>query len=137
MLYAVDSMLIRVGKILRMLGFDTYIRGDESFFKFLEKSLGRVVLTKRKNFPYLTSTRILSFEDSRDDESIVAFVLKFFQKPNDDLFLSRCLECNTEIILLSEQFNLHKCPTCNRIYWEGSHVARMKDLRDRILTKSR
>jgi uncharacterized protein with PIN domain len=61
-------------------------------------------------------------------------------RPDPDLFLGRCLVCNVSVrevstdevaqripaLVLDLHEVFHQCPTCGRIYWEGTHAERMK-----------
>ncbi len=133
-------MLIRVGRILRMLGYDTYIRGDETFEEFCSGE-GIILTRRRKGIPEDAEGRVLVFGNDLDDLSIVRRIVELFGKPDESLFLTRCLECNSLLETpkdIPEDLNvpldsLTFCPTCGKYYWEGSHVRRMKKLLKRIL----
>ncbi|MBM3301333.1 MAG: hypothetical protein FJY85_15435, partial [Deltaproteobacteria bacterium] len=61
-------------------------------------------------------------------------------RPDPDLFLSRCLVCNVPVeeghvetvaqrvpaAVLDLKEIFHECPRCGRVYWEGTHAARIK-----------
>jgi hypothetical protein len=61
-------------------------------------------------------------------------------RPDPKLFLSRCLICNIPVReterenaagkvpdgIFQTSRNFNECPSCGRIYWEGSHAERMR-----------
>lgn len=127
--FAVDGMLRGTGKILRMMGFDTYIRCNEPFEEFLKRARRekRIVVTTRKGMG-------ITLNELRN------IIKKLEIKP-----LTRCLICNTPLKELSrddvladetisgkipskiidrfEDFCI--CEICRRVYWEGTHADRM------------
>jgi uncharacterized protein with PIN domain len=62
-------------------------------------------------------------------------------------FLSRCLECNIHLVnvareeaaervppyVLATQEDFQRCPACDRLYWRGTHRARMAEELERMV----
>ncbi len=124
--FLVDAMLQKVGKWLRILGYDTYIakrEEDKELLKILEKEK-RILITsdrsfakeaKEKGYPVYLFLR-------RGPRSILSFLIKELSLDTRKYFLSRCSICNT---LLVKRGDRYFCPFCKKEYWEGSHVRRM------------
>jgi uncharacterized protein with PIN domain len=146
-LFVLDVHLARLCKYLRMVGLDCLWKPDYSDEELINISNleERYLLTRDRvlfqqanpDFVYYVQA-ILPQEQF--EEVIKNFKLgKWIRK--GDRFLSRCLECNTLIESIQagsvpesvpeavkmrhEEFFF--CPTCQRIYWKGSHFDRMKE----------
>jgi uncharacterized protein with PIN domain len=62
---------------------------------------------------------------------------------------SRCSACNALLVpatrdevaaevpprVLASEQQYRRCPGCGRVYWRGSHAARMKTVLDRVLAE--
>ncbi len=136
--FAVDAMLGRLAKALRMLGYDTRYdsRIEDSKLKLLAVREGRIVLTRDReivetNLPL----RVVLVESDRPDEQLRQVVEEFSLDTRGSLF-TRCLVCNTPVedaprdevegrvppYVLSTQERFVRCPSCGRIYWAATHV---------------
>ncbi|XGC81614.1 DUF5615 family PIN-like protein [Bdellovibrio bacteriovorus] len=141
LLFFVDENLLGLVKRLRMMGIDSSTLPGASDDAVLEVAIqeNRIILTKdRKFFERLPDGRgyFVKAEDAKDQ---LLEVLEQFPLQEYDDALSRCFQCNTPIqaiekdevkervdaktYSLYEQF--YECPTCLRIYWEGSHFDKM------------
>ncbi len=150
--FVVDSMLGRLARWLRAMGYDTvYVRhvrdGD---LLALARSEGRILLTRDARLArsvgegeaYLVRAERL---EAQLDEVVAACGLE----PGPGL-LSRCLECNHLLTslrpdalhgripphILASHREFSGCPACGRIYWEGSHAQRMRDRLRRFSARS-
>ncbi len=146
--FLVDGMLEGAGKILRMMGFDVYIRkGNEPLHEFITRS--GFILTSRKRWDTglwrKVEGRIKVFEPDTPMEDVVVWVLKEFGIPPQEKFFSRCLVCNTPVIIPNEMpplkwvnpSTVRYCPACKKYYWEGSHTRRMRKLIERLIERAR
>lgn len=140
--FAVDAMLGRLALWLRLLGFDAFYEADVDDAALARRALdeGRILLTRDRalaeawTVPGLT---LVASEDSREQLREVArrFGLAAHARP-----FSRCSRCNAELEPASREAVLAdvpprvaathvgflRCPGCRRVYWEGSHVERMR-----------
>ncbi len=145
MKFVCNSMLGRLAKYLRMLGYNTlYFRDirDDKLLSFT--SQGYIILTRdkalgnRKNVIILKSTNVI--DQLRELKEILG--ISFDRRD------CRCPECNTPLIKVtdkkpligkipSEILNSHDifyiCPNCGKIYWEGSHWYNFVDSVKKIL----
>lgn len=137
--FAVDRMLGRLARWLRILGHDVAY-GPQLCGRALAacaRREGRILVTRdtrlvrERNLPphvFVTADRF------REQLAEVARVV-----PLGGAFLGRCLECNrvleavakTEVrdrvppYVFATQDTFHRCPRCGRIYWPATHRARM------------
>ena len=140
--FVLDVHLGKLAQLLRMLGFDALYRNDAREKDILDMAArdDRIVLSKSASL--LGSSTITAGYRIRSDnprEQLVEVLERF------DLWLcahpfQRCLHCNTILIAVPKQEILDRlpekvralscaftwCPTCDQLYWEGTHVERMR-----------
>ncbi len=138
-----DEMLVRLGHWLRAAGYDTEIAVPEmSDREILESALDqqRKLITrdrKLNEFRLAKETVVLlranSFEDCIE-EVTSKLRIDWQHRP-----FCRCMRCNTllheatvkQVDELNRSFkktvnNVYYCPRCEQLFWEGSHVTRMR-----------
>lgn len=146
--FVLDVHLGRLAAYLRMAGFDALYRNDAGDPELAEISQReRRVLLTRDRYLLMRSQvdRGYWVRSSVPKEQLVE-VLKRFQLARTVRPFTRCLVCNAELETVEpdsvrellppgarEQRELSRCTRCNRIYWEGSHHARMR----RVLEEAR
>ncbi len=128
--FDVDGMLGRLAKRLRMLGLATA-------FPVTEPAPDRTFVTARTS-PPLGDTVVITAESV--DEQLAEFLEQTQLEPDHALFFSRCLICNEPVTAIPKEEardrvptavyrrfkTFRRCPTCGRIYWEGSHTDRAR-----------
>lgn len=141
-------MLGRLARWLRLLGFDCAYSAetrDEELVR-LGVSEGRIILTRDRGLPqewWVPGIYLLQEEKVRDQ---VAEVIRRFDLASSIRLLSRCNECNRvlnrvprsditgrvprRVLELHDVFS--ECRGCRRVFWEGSHTARIRLLVDRL-----
>ena len=142
-----DSMLGKLARWLRLMGFDTRYNcsiSDEELIKIAKKE-NRIILTKdremvNKNKKY-RGNNFIFISDSDTDQQIKTVIKSLNLNPWKGLF-SRCVYCNHLVekiedvtkfkdkippyaLVTSPSF--YYCPVCNRVYWEGSHHKKIKE----------
>jgi len=139
-----DSMLGRLAKNLRMLGFDTlYARllSPQALAQIaLEQQ--RIILTRRTVFSKSTAADSVVYIRSNDPKEQLREVItacsisRAFIRP-----FTICLRCNVPLAdlakkaaagrvpdyVLSTVDHFAACPSCGRVYWKGTHYANMAD----------
>jgi uncharacterized protein with PIN domain len=142
MRFATDATLGKLGRYLRVAGFDTLCqhqsRHGDVFWSTLDDQ--RVILTRTRALASRLRQRHLIFVRDNDPLKQVRQVIADVGITQDDLKpLSRCLDCNTTIRQVDKwsvkgrvpayvwhhQQSLNICGQCQRIYWPGSHHDRM------------
>jgi uncharacterized protein with PIN domain len=151
MKFAVDCMLGKLAKWLRILGFDAVffpaIADDELLHLALKE--GRVLLTR--DTALLERARAIDtlFITNDDWRLQLQQVLDGKNLRSRCRPYSRCLECNVGLKPISkararnlvtpfvyetaEDFSL--CPECGRVFWKGSHHEDMQRMIEQILRK--
>ena len=142
-------MLGRLARWLRVLGYDTSYDMALADPVLVEgaNAQGRILLTRdRRLLRELRPWRALEVQhdDPLQQLKIVVEALAL-EAPAD--WFTRCLLCNALLaeLTLAEALPLlpegldaipepvRRCPACGRLYWEGSHVRRMRAAVERVL----
>jgi len=148
--FLTDTMLGKLAKYLRMLGFDTvyFPQGDRLCLIDLAVKQGRVFLTRDKTIVRTLSDlpELLCINDNSPIKQLQQ-VIKYFELTlNENNFFTRCLRCNQLLVKISAQEVEHRvpayiatiqqeffvCQKCERVYWKGTHQKRMSDMIKRI-----
>jgi uncharacterized protein with PIN domain len=147
--FAVDAMLGRLARWLRVLGYDTWYdsRVHDAALVRLADEEDRVLLTRDRHL--LRELRPTRAVEVRRDEPLLQLrdvVGTLALTPPAALF-TRCMLCNAPLVELTREQALpllpegvqgiegpvRRCPDCGRVYWDGSHVRRMRAALDRVL----
>ena len=142
--FIADSMLGRLARWLRALGFDVAydpFAEDRALLRRAREA-GRVLLTRDSRLVQVRDCPPYIFVESDRLEDQLAQVkeaagLNFAEV----CFLTRCMECNgllSEVdkasircevppYVFSTQTDFRRCPRCRRVYWGGTHVPRLQE----------
>ena len=157
MKFLVDAMLGHVARWLRVLGMDTvdYRQcgvDDESLLEYAKES-GRIFLTRDSNL-YARAKKLGIHVILLSSEGIVDALAELSRElgiPLEiDLGKTRCPMCNTplkrkpssevrgipEVIRRRFEY-VYACEGCGKVYWTGSHYARMKETLERARMRAR
>jgi uncharacterized protein with PIN domain len=143
-----DEMLKGLGRWLRAAGYDVAVEPDGTSDKVLlerARDEGRILLTRDRRFAeqMSNSEKVVLLDCNQEDDCIEELSEKlqvnWLYKP-----FTRCLACNTPLIEgTSEQWDqvpdfsrqratrVLYCPSCEQLFWDGSHVKRMKERLER------
>jgi len=145
--FVVDGHLGRLAAYLRLLGFDTAWRNDASDHELAEASAldDRTLLTR--DVGLLKHSRVARGYFVRETlpgrqlrEVVQRFDLGLLARP-----FTRCLRCNDRLTpavaaeadlparVAERHRRFWRCPSCRRLYWEGTHHARMRTLVDEVV----
>jgi uncharacterized protein len=140
--FVLDVHLGRLAGYLRMLGFDTLYanRASDPELVTISTQQGRTLLTRDRGllrYSALTRGYWLRETDSRrqTEEVVRRFDLARSLRP-----FTRCMVCNGLLAgvskveaerqvpqrILESCNEFQRCPSCGRVYWEGSHYRRMR-----------
>jgi len=140
--FLVDEMLQRLGRWLRAAGYDTRIAVDaEPDYYLLRQAIeeGRLLLTCDRELSQhrRASGNVILLQGTLQDcvqELTRILDLNWQYRP-----FTRCLACNTPLQLTSpEQLQTAPpdiqaqagqalyCPNCQQVFWQGSHIKRMR-----------
>jgi uncharacterized protein with PIN domain len=146
MRFVCDVMLGRLAKYLRILGFDAvYVKGGASLEHYVREGGDRVFLTRRTGTTHFARTIHIRSDAVREQLKEIRDLIRPCLK-RENVF-GRCVECNTELVKVDKEeieslvpeFVYHnyarfkRCPSCNRVYWEGSHTTGMSALLEEVL----
>jgi uncharacterized protein len=138
--FMVDHMVIKLGKYLRILGYDAAwdpaLRTHELILR--ANAEARVFVTRNKHLPYQypAPARVLVLPSTDPAEQLRQVVARFALDPRGLLF-TKCIRCNVllepvadkreiearvhpNVFARFEQF--FRCPSCGTVFWKGSHV---------------
>ncbi|TKJ41887.1 hypothetical protein CEE37_04780 [candidate division LCP-89 bacterium B3_LCP] len=140
--FILETELFPLCKALRMLGFDALCRSDLSHRDAIARSIEerRVWVLKSPATPglhYGIKYFLLETDEVPDqlDEIDEQYTIR-----EGVTYFSRCLKCNLLLTAIPEEKLLNKvperilqnfnkfqhCTSCKRIYWQGSHLKRMR-----------
>ena len=140
--FIADAHLGQLAKSLRMLGFDVLYRNDYSDAQVahIAAEEDRIVLTRDRDLLIRKEIIRGCYLHAIDTDAQMAEVIARFRLAPFVRAFSRCLTCNGELRAVdkhkveqrvpphSRQFyeRFYECAGCAQVYWEGSHVARMR-----------
>jgi hypothetical protein len=146
--FILDVHLGKLARLLRMVGLDCLYERDYSDEQIAAIAVAesRVVLTR--DIPLLKRKALLwgYWLRSQHPEEQLTEVLAYFQLADKLRPFTRCLVCNGSLEVVDkrlvddrlkpqtrEAFNeFYHCTFCRRIYWKGSHFARMAGLVEQL-----
>ena len=146
MKFVCDAMLGKLAKYLRLLGFDaSYAPSKAALEREMLREPGRMVLTRRTKNDFSSPTVRVRSEMVRAQLDEIKDLIKV--DVDKTAVLDRCIECNlllvdvdkTDVESLVPEFVYHAyarfkvCPSCKRVYWEGTHAKGMEKLIEEIL----
>ena len=139
-------MLGTLARWLRILGYDAVFDptlGDHQLVR-LARAENRVLLTRDRELARRRGVRLL-FIDSEDLDEQILQVLSDLELAPDRSF-SRCPVCNQALECLDPvaaaaqvpayvaqtQKEFRHCPTCQRVYWRGTHWQQLEQTLARL-----
>ncbi|HID64772.1 MAG TPA: hypothetical protein EYP49_18805 [Anaerolineae bacterium] len=141
MKFIVDGMLGRLAKWLRILGYDTayFPHLDDDQLVRLARAEGRLLLTRDRGLARRRGLQCLLIESDYLEEQLDQILAELAL--TEEHSFSRCPVCNTPLQKVEKTglegrvpphiFRTHKdfslCPNCDKIYWPGTHWARMQE----------
>ena len=143
MRFLCDEMLIGLARWLRAAGYDTEVCDSAAADRaVLEHAINdnRILITRDQKLLELRHAQnTVLYLNCNDIESCVEDLGKKVQINWQLDPFSRCMQCNTPLVearadKLSQvpdesrklAHPLLYCPVCDKVYWEGSHVDRMR-----------
>lgn len=151
--FIADAHLGQLAKNLRMLGFDVLYRNDYSDAELarIAAAEDRIVLTRDRDLLIRKEIVRGCYLHALERDEQLLEVIRRFQLAPAVRALSRCLSCNGVLRVAEKSAVAHRvphhsrlayerfyeCDCCAQIYWEGSHVARMRLRVERMLQLAR
>lgn len=135
-----DRMLGKLCRTMRLLGYDAELNseGESGRFFLNAESQSRTAVTRSRSLRDRPGGRPVVLESEETMDQIVELFSKLGSKPDFAPF-SLCLECNEPLTeerpeavkneippyILGNFETFHRCPSCRRVYWKGSHFEAM------------
>lgn len=138
-----DEMLGKLARTLRLLGYDVaYAKGapNDTEVARMAREAGRLLLTRDVELSHRVSASFL-VTALDPQEQVREVVMGLRLAPDPRLVFTRCSVCNGVLApatpeevaadvpegVRERQTRFWRCPDCHRVYWPGTHVARMEE----------
>jgi uncharacterized protein with PIN domain len=145
--FALDAHLRKLASWLRLAGFDSVIVDDDAVLARVGAEEERVVLTRDVALLKRAIIRSGYWVRDTDPERQLGEVVQRFDLAAEMSPFTRCMECNGLLrdveasavvdrlaACTREEFTEFKeCSGCGRVYWQGSHYARLRELLGRVV----
>ena len=147
--FAADAMLGRLARWLRLFGFDCTYDSEITDEEIVRQCLadGRTLLTRDRRLPHewwIGGVFVLREEEVARQ---LVEVIQGFDLASSIRVLTRCSECNRTLDRATRSDvsgrvparvqELHtvfsECRGCGRVYWEGTHAARIRALAESVV----
>jgi uncharacterized protein with PIN domain len=142
--FILDAHLGKLAKYLRMLGFDTLYQNDFGDREIIDiaQTEKRIILTRDKLLLQSKKVNHGYFVRSTEKHAQLIEIVKKFDLRSQFRSFTRCMTCNADLIPKIKQEIIDKidadtariydeffyCPSCNKVFWKGSHFERMEQL---------
>ena len=151
--FVADVHLGRLAAYLRFAGFDTEYRNDYTDHEIVGISAGEQRTLLTRDVGVLKHRLVLRgcFVRATEPGQQLVEVLRRFDLVAAATPFTRCVRCNTMLRPVPkdrvdhrlpprtrEQFrDFSRCPTCDRVFWRGSHYERMRHFLDLAFAAAR
>ncbi|MDD5220895.1 MAG: Mut7-C RNAse domain-containing protein [Candidatus Bipolaricaulis sp.] len=151
-LFVADVHLRRLAKTLRLLGFDVICSPDltDAAIVQLSHEAGRIVLTRDRQLLKRGTLAYGYWVRSTDPLRQAVEVVQRFALGTRARAFTRCSVCNGLLRTVEKDAvrdripprtalwldEYHECPDCRRLYWWGTHGARLRALVEFVLDSS-
>jgi uncharacterized protein with PIN domain len=141
--FIVDVNLGKLARLLRLLGFDTLFGNAYNDKEIVEISVEqkRIILTRDRRLLYARQVTHGYWVRSVVPKQQLAEVISRFDLRGLIKPFYRCIACNGLIDFVEKQKVLHllepktkkyyeifyRCRDCGKVYWQGSHIDRIKE----------
>jgi uncharacterized protein with PIN domain len=138
MRFAVDKMLGRLAKWLRILGYDTLFDPYVSSATIAEQAVKeqRIFITRDPKLTKHSDPLSFFIVQSEDYRQQLREVVGHFNLDISSKLFTRCTLCNKEIVPVEKEMvrdripgksalnfeKFYECPQCKRVYWGGTHT---------------
>jgi uncharacterized protein with PIN domain len=157
MKFIADSMLGRLAKWLRLLGYDTlyYPHIEDRILLKIAREDNRVLLTRDTRLVKVRGLRnFMLLEDNDPFQQLKRIITAYRLQPEwerSDIagapLMNRCTDCNTCLDSVSREEvkaaipeyvyrtsrKFRKCPGCGKLYWDGTHPGKFKKKLSEVL----
>lgn len=140
MIFVCDVMLGKLARYLRVLGLDApYLYHGGSPVSPAGDRGPSVLFTKKAAYAGKQGAILVHSNDPREQLREISGHIRPYINPDD--LMTRCIECNVRLVearkedieplvpeyIYHHQASFRTCPSCRRVYWEGSHAEEMDE----------
>jgi uncharacterized protein with PIN domain len=142
MRFILTSELGKLARWLRILGFDAVYQKSDKLYTLIIQALrdNRTIITRRKDKMGDLEKNILVINSNKLKEQLQEIKTGVNLKIEESRMFTRCAICNEllfeakkeEIRTLAPEYVYKtqdlfmQCPSCKKIYWQGSHWGNIK-----------
>ena len=138
--FMVDTMLIKLGKYLRILGLDAEWEKEARTHDLIRRANreGRIFLTRNRRIPDEDPVpdRLMRIQSANPVDQLKTVLAETGIDPRPHLFTT-CIRCNRRLEQIPDKRTIcdrvhpnvfarhdrfYTCPSCNTVFWKGSHV---------------
>lgn len=150
--FVIDVNLGRLARLLRLLGFDVWWSSDADDATLADISLKqqRILLTRDRGLLKRRAITHGLFVHSQQPEEQTLEVMRRLDLRRRLAPFTRCVRCNGSLTAVTKEEvmdrlepltrryydDFSRCTDCGRIYWRGSHFARLTRLIDKLLDQA-
>lgn len=148
--FIADSMLGRLSRWLRLIGYDTlyYPHIEDSLLVRISREENRVLLTRDTRLVKVRDLKNFLLLKDNDTFAQLKEVINTYKLQIDkENILSRCPLCNNILIHINKQQargsvpeyiydtsdEFKRCPKCGKTYWRGTHREKFRKKLSEIL----
>ena len=138
--FALDVHVQKLASRLRLAGFDAIVIADD--VSLAEAGGDRIVLTRDVALLKRNAVRWGHWVRHVDPDRQLAEILLRFDLTSELEPFARCLRCNARVEPIAREAaeqhvpprtrecvrDYHWCPSCEQVYWRGSHYPRLAEL---------
>lgn len=149
--FVLDVHLRKLAALLRLAGFDAVLLADDAAVARASAEQGRVALTRDIGLLKRSVVRHGYWVRHTDPELQLAEILGQFNLVDQITPFVRCTRCNTPLVVADAEtvadrlppgvratfLEFHRCPGCDRVYWQGTHYIRLVRLLERTRERAR
>lgn len=149
--FVIDVNLGRLARLLRLLGFDVWWSSDADDRTLADISLTqqRILLTRDRGLLKRRAITHGLFVHSEQSEEQTLAVIRRLDLQRRLAPFTRCVRCNGPLAAVPKEEvmdrlepltrryydEFSRCTDCGRIYWRGSHFARLSGFVDELLDR--
>jgi len=137
-----DEHLQRLARWLRAAGYDAALEPgvDDGVLLARARREGRLLLTRDRALAERRDAACVVLLPEPDPRARLRGLVARLDLDLESRAFSRCLVCNVEVedaaaadVAVPDRVRatcsrFRRCPRCGRVYWEGSHVAKLREL---------
>jgi len=138
--FVVDHMVLKLGKYLRILGYDTVWNKTVRTHELIDMANRekRIFLTRNRRLPdQYPPARHVVFLDSADPVQQLRELVALLHLDTEKSLFSTCIRCNVPLDRVPDKTDVrasvhpnvyaqyerfYRCPRCGTVFWKGSHV---------------